>query len=77
MVSKPKRFNWDDEPDERTTTFESSTQSINSSWQDAAVAKRLHARRVAAKRGLFKLAFLVVLLLGLSGWLLYAVSKRV
>jgi hypothetical protein len=77
MDRKPKPFTWDDEPDERTTTFESSTQSINSSWQDAAVAKRLHARRVAAKRGLFKLAALVVALLGLSGWLLYEISKRV
>jgi hypothetical protein len=77
MDSKPKRFTWDDEPDERTTTFESSTQSINSSWQDTASAKRLHARRAAAKSGLFKLAALVVALLGFSGWLLYEISKRV
>ncbi len=77
MSRKPDRFTWDDEPDEKTTTFESSTQSINSSLQEAAVAKRRQARRTAAKKGLFKLAALVVALLGVSGWLLYAISKRV
>jgi hypothetical protein len=76
MDSKPKHFTWDDEPDERTTTFESSTQQL-SSWQDTAVATRANARRKAAKRGLFKLGALVVGLLGVSGWLLYEISKRV
>jgi hypothetical protein len=77
MDKKTQRFNWDDEPDERTTTFQSSTQSINSSWQDAAMEKRLHARRVAAKRGMLKLATLVVALVGASGLLMYEISKRV
>jgi hypothetical protein len=76
MDRKPQRFTWDDEPDERTTTFESSTQSINSTWQDAAVANRLQARRAAAKRGMFKLIALVVGLLGTSGLLMYVVSKH-
>jgi hypothetical protein len=77
MDDKPQRFTWDDEPDERTTTFQSSTQSIHSSWQDAAVATRLQARRAAAKRGMFKLAALVVGLLGASGLLMYEISKHV
>ena len=77
MSRKPERFTWDDEPDEKTTTFQSSTQSINSSWQDAAVASRLAARRAAARRGMLKLAGLVVALLGISGWVLYEISKRV
>ena len=77
MDRKPQRFTWDDEPDERTTTFEPSTQSINRSWQDAAVATRLQARRDAAKRGMFKLIALVVGLLGASGLLMYVVSKHV
>jgi hypothetical protein len=77
MSRKPERFTWDDEPDEKTTTFQSSTQSINSSWQDAAVASRLAARRAAARRGMLKLAALVVALLGVSGLVLYEISKRV
>lgn len=77
MSRKPERFTWDDEPDEKTTTFESSTQSINSSWQDAAVASRMAARRAAARRGLVKLATLAVALLGVSALVLYEISKRV
>ena len=77
MNRKPEHFTWDDEPDEKTTTFQSSMQSINSGWQDAAVAKRLQARRSAAKRGTYQLIVLLVALLGGSGWLLYEVSKRI
>jgi hypothetical protein len=77
MNRKPDPFTWDDEPAEKTTTFQSSTQSINSSWQDAAVASRLAARRAAARRGILKLAGLVLALLGVSGLLLYEISKRV
>ena len=76
MDRKPKRFNWDDEPEERTTTFQSSTQSLNSSWQDGTSEKRLKARKAAARRGMFKLAVLVTALLGFSGWLIYEISKR-
>ena len=77
MKRKPEHFTWDDEPDEKTTTFQSSMQSNNSGWQDAAVAKRLQARRTAAKRGMYQLIVLLVALLGGSGWLLYEVSKRI
>jgi hypothetical protein len=41
------------------------------------VASRLAARRAAARRGMLKLAGLVLALLGVSGLLLYEISKRV
>lgn len=76
MEKKPQRFNWDDEPEERTTTFQSSMQSINSSLEDSGAASRWQARRAAAKRSLYKLIALAVALLGASGLLFYEISKR-
>ena len=76
MSRKPERFNWDDEPGEKTTTFQSSTQSVNSTLQDDAVARRLKDRRAAAKSGLLKVVVLVTALLALSGWLIYQIAKR-
>jgi hypothetical protein len=77
MDHKQQPFTWDDEPAERITVFESSTQGTNSSWQDTALESRLQARRQAAKSGLVKMVALVVALLGVSGLALYAVSKYV
>jgi len=76
MSKKPERFTWDDEPEERTTMFQSSMQSMNSRMEDSGAASRLQARRAAAKRSLYKLIALVVALLGASGFLFYEISKR-
>ena len=76
MSRKPERFTWDDEPGEKTTTFESSTQSVNSTLQDDAVARRLKERRAAAKSGMLKVVVVVIALLAVSGALIYQIAKR-
>jgi hypothetical protein len=79
MESKLKPFTWDEEPAEQISVFESSTHGNSSynAWHDEAVESRLKARREAAKNGLFKLAVLVVTVLGISGMIFYVVARRI
>ena len=76
MSRKSERFNWDDEPGEKTTTFQSSTQSMNSTLQEDALARRLKNRRAEAKSGMLKVVVVVIALLAVSGWLIYQIAKR-
>ena len=76
MKKRPHVFTWDDEPRaERPSAFAPSTCAPTESWFDSLPESRKKSLRRSPTKGLVTLVLLFVVVLALSGCVMYEVAK--